>query len=230
MKIQITAALCAVAICGCASNNKPKPVHERPWIGGTLETVPTPRQARPDASLFGKDAPLVVDLREGSPLHKAGLQEGDLILMVNGKEMRYPRQVREAVENHGSAPSTFTIYRGGQVLEKSVTPGSERYQEIGYFTFGIGFSSHITLDLLPNPDFSLVALGFEQEHDRLNLNDPKSIYLRHLAAQDASEAAPPNQTNEVAQVTNTPLRSDEGWKLWLGPFSLERRKSILSQE
>jgi hypothetical protein len=84
--------------------------------------------------------------------------------------------------------------------------------------------------LFPNSDFSLVALGFEQEHDRPYLNDPKAIYLRHLAAQDTSEAAPPNQTNEVAQVANTPLRSDEGWKFWLGPFSLERRNSILSQE
>jgi hypothetical protein len=224
MKLQMTIALCAVALCGCASHNKPKPIHERPWIGGRFESVPTPAGVRPDASLFGKNAPLIVALHDSSPLHKAGLQEGDLILAIDGKEMRYPREVREAVEQRDSQPSTFTIYRQGEVLEKTVMPGTERYQEIGIFTCGIGFSSHLTFDLLPNPDFSLVALGFEQEHDRLNLNDPKSLYLRHL--QDAAAAAS-GQTNQHSSAS---LRSDEGWKFWLGPFSLERRKTILSQE
>ena len=128
------------------------------------------------------------------------------------------------MDQHGASASTFTIYRDGELLEKSVTPGTERFQEIGIFTFGIGLSSHLTLDLLPNPDFSLVALGFEQEHDRLNLSDPKSDYLRHL--QDLAAAAS-GQTNQQPSAS---LRSDEGWKFWLGPFCLERRKTILAQE
>lgn len=226
MKTCLAAAvLCTFLFAGCASNQKEtaKPIHQRPWVGGKFETVPTPRAIRTQSSpVIGKEAPLVMAAPEGTPLHRAGLEEGDLILAIDGRRVRSTREVHKAVEKaaqKGGSAATFTLYREGKILEKTVTPGTERFQHVGMVTFGLRFSSHLSFDLWPNPDFSLVALGYDENHERLDLRDPKSRYLRGLQAEGGPE-----------QVDGAGLRSEEGWEFWLGPFGLQKRKTIVAQE
>jgi hypothetical protein len=152
---------------------------------------------------------------------KAGLQESDVILAINGAKVRYAEQISKAVEKNGPAVSTFTIYRGGEVIEKSVTPGVERYQNIRTVAFAITWGTRFDVDIFPNPDFSLVAIGLQKKRDRLDLRDAKSKYLKELA-----EAQGHPQTEEGWQ--GAP--SQEGWKFWIGPIWVTKNRSILSQE
>jgi hypothetical protein len=87
--------------------------------------------------------------------------------------------------------------------------------------FALAFTTQFNVDLFPNPDFSLGPIGFETKDDRLDLRDPKSKYLKELAA---------NNGRPKTQEGWEGLRSDEGWKFWLGPLWLTGNKTILSQE
>jgi membrane-associated protease RseP (regulator of RpoE activity) len=222
-KLVLTATACAALFCGCAHHKeaKTRPIFQRPWVGGHFETVPTPTSVRTNHSHFGKHGALLGRIQKDTPLAKAGLQESDLILAVNGSKVRFTEQIRKAVEKNAVGASTFTIYRNGELLEKSVTPGVERFQKINMFAVALSLSTHINVDVYPNPDFSLVALGFEKKLERLDLSDPKSKYLMNLAASERK-----GETKDGWEG----LSSEEGWRFWLGPIWLSQTKSILSQE
>jgi membrane-associated protease RseP (regulator of RpoE activity) len=224
MKNQIVLAIaCASLLCGCASSKKEaiKPTFERPWIGGHFKTAYTPKSARTNSSVFGKHGALISNLRTNTPLEKAGFRETDLILAVNGQKVRTEKQIHKRVERSGAAPATFTIYRDGEILEKSLTPGRERYQNWRIIAFKLGLSSHLDFKLWPSPNFSLVALGFEEKPNRLDLQDAMP---RFQLAERAREKRPDAREEWAG------LQSEEGWKTWLGPFALEKRRVIMSQE
>jgi hypothetical protein len=111
------------------------------------------------------------------------------------------------------------VYRAGQLSDKSISPGVERFQKIHHVIFGIGISSHLEFDLFPNPDFSLVALGFDSSGKRLDLNDAA---VKYRTEQGEYVAADKGGWQGI--------QSDEGWKAWLGPFALSENKMIISQE
>ena len=212
-------------LCGCASNkeqqSKTKPVFERPWIGGKFETVGTPRTIHADSTDYRKRGALLTQVFTNSPLAKAGLQEGDLILRVNGENVRFEKDIHKRVDRSKNDPLAFTIYRDGQISEKTVTPGVERFQKYNTIAFGLGFRTNYELDLFPNPDFSLIALGYDFKRDRLDLLDPKSKYRQSLENADGK----PNEEKEWIG-----LRSDEGRWAWLGPIWWTQNKMIVSQE
>ena len=212
----------AIALCGCASNKKAelKPIYERPWVGGHFQSVPTPASARTNSNAFGKTAPLITDLHEKTPLRAAGLQEGDLILAINGARASHPEDIYSLVERSGTDAATFTVYRDGDFIEKTVVPGNERYQKTRYVMFGIGLSSRLEFDLVPDPDFSLVALGYERRRDRLDLHDNVSKHLQEVSAIE----------NKAHEQHDSGYHSEEGWKFWLGPFSFAEQLTILSQD
>jgi len=207
MKEMFAAGLIVALCAGCASGEKKaKTIHERSWIGGSFEVVPTPKEAR--AKQFGRFAPLVTRVAPESPLGQAGVREGDLALAIDGKTMRNEKSVGKALENAAANAITVTVYRGGEFQDVVVRPGVERYQDWGFLAFGLSFSPNLSFDLYPNPDFSLVALGFDRESTRVQFADPKTKYLRAIKGN----------------------LDEEGWKAWLGPVSLAKRKRILSQE
>jgi predicted metalloprotease with PDZ domain len=109
MKTKITllrTALIALLFCGCASN-KPqaaKKIYERPWIGGSFERVLTPATLRTNAQHFAGHALLVTRAREDSPLAKAGLQEGDVLLTLNGKNIRFEKDLEKSIDRLGFQP------------------------------------------------------------------------------------------------------------------------------
>lgn len=215
MKTVIICITALALLCGCSSNkSEAKKIYERPWIGGKFESVSTPASVR--TNQFGKHGVLLTRVYEGTPLAQAGLREGDLALAVNGKNVRHPKDLEKLV---GTAPITFTIYRAGEISEKAITPGVERFEKHNSIAFGIKLATRFEIDLWPSPDFSLVALGFSNERERMELRDPKSKYLLELkAAQNPKDSS------------WTGLGSDERWKFWLGPLEWAQAKMIVSQE
>jgi membrane-associated protease RseP (regulator of RpoE activity) len=214
----------ALLLCGCASKNqhtKTKPIFERPWIGGKFETVATPRPIRADSAGYRGRGALLTKVHSDSPIAKAGLQEGDLVLRVNGENVRFEKDIRKRVDRAHSEPLAFTIYRAGEIAEKTVSPGVERFQKFNTIAFGLGFRTKYELDLWPDPDFSLIALGYGVKRDRIDLQDAKERYRANL---EGVEGKPSEQKEWVG------LRSDEGRTAWIGPIWWAQNLMIVSQE
>lgn len=222
----ITAFLAgATLLCGCASNkeqqSKTKPIFERPWVGGKFETVATPQMVRTNATGYRGRGALLTKVNANSPLAKAGLQEGDVVLRINGENVRFEKEIHKRVERSENNPLTFTIYRGGEISEKRVAPGVEKFQKFNAIVFGFAFRTNYELDLFPNPDFSLIALGYDIKDDRLDLEDAKSKYRKTL---EDGQGKPDMEKEWIG------LRSDEGRTAWLGPIWWTQNKMIVSQE
>ncbi len=59
-----------------------------------------------------------------SPAARAGLAPGDIVEKLNGEKVWNLVAVEEQVESAGAKPITLTIRRGGQAIEKVVTPAA----------------------------------------------------------------------------------------------------------
>lgn len=59
---------------------------------------------------------------EGHPAHQAGLQPGDEIVGVNGKEHPDLEDLLQAIRSHPGRPITLMVRRGSQRLEVTLTP------------------------------------------------------------------------------------------------------------
>jgi membrane-associated protease RseP (regulator of RpoE activity) len=224
MRAQMILTIIATSIlAGCASGEKKaqtKKIYERPWIGGSFERVSTPAAVRTNAQQkFAGHAMLVTRVREETPLAKAGIAEGDLLLAVNGKNVRFQKHLDKAIDNSAARPIAMTVYHEGEIAQKSITPGVEQYQKIHHIIFAIGLSTHFDIDIFPNPNFSLVALGYDTKDKRLDIHDAVSKY--RIA-----------QGEEYRDHKDgwKGLSSEEGWKAWLGPFAYSENKIVVSQE
>lgn len=223
MRAQIILALCVTSLfCGCASGEKKtqaKKIHERAWIGGSFERVKTPTALGTNTHQFAGHALLVTRVQAETPLANAGVTEGDLLLTANEKNIRFQRDFENVIDRAGTSPIPIKIYRAGEITETSITPGLERYQILHHIGFGIPLATHFDVDLYPNPDFSLVALGYDSRGKRLDLRDAVSKYRT-----DQGEYYRDHKDGWQG------LGSAEGWRTWLGPFMYSENKLIISQE
>jgi membrane-associated protease RseP (regulator of RpoE activity) len=223
MRAQILVTIiAAVALCGCASGEKKaemKKIYERPWIGGSFERVSTPAVVRTNGQNFAGHGMLVTRVRDEAPLAKAGVVEGDLLLSANGKNVRFERDLRKVVDAASAGSIAINVYRDGQISEKTITPGVERYQNIHHVAFGIWLSTHFDVDIFPNPDFSLIALGYDSKGKRLDLRDAVAKYR-------TAQGEYYHDDKDGWQG----LSSAEGWRTWLGPIAVSENKLIISQE
>jgi len=76
------------------------------------------------------------EVGEGQPAARAGLEAGDRILRVDGKEPRNGDDLREAIESHAGQPLAIVVERDG--TERSVTVDVEAKQEEGKTVGRIG--------------------------------------------------------------------------------------------
>lgn len=217
----------AVLFSGCAGH---KQWVERGWIGGTYSAVHDKFSFRSDVSksLLGlpptlrgryQHGLLVTRVFPGTPAEKAGLKEGDLILRVSQAPVSTVQNFLKTVDQ--TTPGTvvtLTIYRGGGEEEVSVKMGRERFKDEHFISVAVGVSSVLKLDLMPNPDFSLLAIGLEHQSGRLEFSQPEARYLRSL-----NPAAETDRANEGAL-------SEEGWEAWLAIFHIGGHKRIKVQE
>ncbi len=68
------------------------------------------------------DAPIVGSVAIRSAALDAGLQEGDVILTMDGQEIGTFLQLRGIVQGSGGKPLPMTIWRDGNTFELSLTP------------------------------------------------------------------------------------------------------------
>lgn len=187
---RLLGSLCVLTLlAGCAS----KPCHERGWIGGTTKPVQrsaflrcAPNYTAADVLGMPADVPeqaglLVTDVPSGSPLARAGLSEGDLILGVDGVSVAEPVAFRECVESRVPGDTTtLDVWRGGQRLRVPVVVGRERYQRSGTVAFYLLAWPSSELDLWPLDD-GINVLGLvtaKRSCVRHDLETTERAYLR----------------------------------------------------
>jgi hypothetical protein len=207
MKRTLTAITLATLFVATTTNAKP--TLERGWIGGEYEKAC--RKLVPD---HARTAVYVKQIYPDTPAAQAGLQPADLILAIDGREvadLKSFRRLLDAAKPGSRAP--FKILRAGQTLDLPVTIGRETYQE--WHSVLMGFAGSTKLDLLPNPDFSILhLLRFERPQERIELRSPEKV----LAKQATRHEDEPG------------VRSKEGWDAWFLIFGANAHKRILSQE
>ena len=202
------ALLAALTLTGCSTAKpKEKPVHQRGWVGGEYTKVsrlPDGLRAEPKAAI------LVTALSSNTPARLAGVREGDLILEFNHEPMTRLKDFRAVIDR--SEPGTslpLKVYRNGESIDCQVVVGRETFRYMG--TFMVGWPPLMqSPDLWPNPDFSLIALGYETQHGRTELGSVEQSYYRSCNSQ------------------NHPW--DGEWDAWLVIFRVMKSKEILSQE
>lgn len=180
-------------LTGCASSKVPQ---QRGWIGGEYKQVKA------------ADGLLVTALATNTPAARSGLKEGDLIVRLAGKSIDNLQSFRRFVD--AAAPGTplpLTVLRDGATFDAPVLVGREVLKPSHAITVGLLLSRE--WDLWPNPDFSLIALGYKRQHKRVELGSP--------------EARLKQKGNSAA------LRSPEGWEIWLPVCAFSSRQQIVSQ-
>jgi len=201
----------AIILTGCSSP-KPKEAADRHrgWIGGQYQVV---KQFPPEFKHPPKAALLITALRTNTPAQLAGLGEGDLILELNHQPATRLRTFYRTIDR--SEPGTLLpvkAWRDGRTNEFQVPVGRETYARTAILGIRLPPKS-AALDLWPNPDFSLVVLGYETESldSRLDLGSASERYFKRCD--------PKNY-----------LGKDEDWSVWLAILWADVSKQIRSQE
>ena len=92
----------------------------RGWLGVTIQNL-TPELAK-EFDLKKSVGALVTDIFEGSPAEKSGLNRGDVILEINGKEIRNVEALRNSVaQSKVGGNIKLTVLRDGKTLHINVT-------------------------------------------------------------------------------------------------------------
>jgi len=223
MKLPTILCACVVVFAtGCSSS---KAVKERGWIGGEYKLARTPRafQSAPVVPAFPRHLQqsaglFIVAVPTNSPLASAGLRAGDLILELDHKPVErldaFWKRVN-ACEPGALLPITF--FRDGATQERDVIIGRESYRRV--HTLGLGFMLSRQWDLWPDPEFSLIALGYGRSNERLDLHSPETEFVRATQVR-----------NDKRENAESGMDSREGWHSWLVILSLGGHKQIVSQE
>ena len=192
---------------------------ERGWIGGEYKLATASRwsssseivRAFPRSTISSQSAGIFVcNIASNTPAGSAGLRAGDLVLQANALPMTSLRKFRRTLDAQKPGdPLRLSIYREGELLDLTVTVGRETFRKEKLLTVGFMLSSDV--DILPDPDFSLIALGFRRRDYRIELDSPEAQF----AAREGKKS---------------PAFKREGWEAWLGIASFAARKRILSQE
>jgi len=153
---------------------------------------------------------LITRLQTNAPAARSGLREGDMIGQIDGQTVNTLPHFRHSIDDSRPGKSlALTIFRDGKTIQDNVIVGRELFKADHAIAIGLLFAHEF--DPWPNPDFSLVALGFKRQHQRVDLDSPESRFERSFHAADGS------------------LHSREGWEVWLPVASFSSRKTIVSQ-
>jgi hypothetical protein len=123
------------------------------------------------------------------------------------------RTFGRSIDGHKAGDTvSLRVYRSGELIDFSVTLGRETYRRER--SLGVGLLLSGDVDLVSNPDFSLIATGFKKRTRRLELQSPETKFLLQTRAD--------NQAGYGL--------AREGWQVWLAIVSFGSHKRILSQE
>jgi membrane-associated protease RseP (regulator of RpoE activity) len=208
-------------LAGCGPNMT---VRQRGWLGGSYTKATNSIFARDyqteaggavpalpkDVSSYQCAALVVTGLDPETPLAKAGIMPGDLIVAVDGKKVTSPGKLYKSID--AAAPGskvTVKTWRKGTFSEVPVVVGTESYRQLGYLKIGFGLGT--TLKLFPDPDFNLFNLVRVAVPDRRN--SPHSPEYQYLSS--ASPKAPEVRNNL--------------WDIWLVIMGVGKYDQIVAQ-
>ncbi|MGC9348944.1 MAG: M50 family metallopeptidase [Anaerolineae bacterium] len=66
--------------------------------------------------------PVITEVVPDSPAAAANLQDGDVIVAVEGTQIENPNEISEEISKYAGSPTELTIERGGETLTITVTP------------------------------------------------------------------------------------------------------------
>ena len=124
--------------------------------GGARKTVqvPTKNISDPNQILgFAPIRPIIDQIAPGTPAEQAGLHEGDDITAVNGKQIEFWEQFREATQNSNGQPMALDVNRKGKSVHLTVTPKKD-VAEMGENVYQIG--------VLPRDDSAYKHVSFSE--------------------------------------------------------------------
>jgi PDZ domain len=218
----LTALTCLLAGCAATHDRKEKPALQRGWIGGEFRLAEKPNFFPTKGAIEAYPAPwstnrsqktgvLITALSSNTPARLAGLRAGDLILEINHAPVKKLQDFRRVIDHsEPGAGLPLKVFRDGETREYSVTVGCETYRTGGVFLVALPFILHGP-DLWPNPDFSLVALGYKRDRSRPELGSVQETFRRNCDPK-GYQAIEPN------------------WRAWLVIMEVSTHKKILSQE
>ena len=124
-----------------------------------------------DVPVWPKQPPIIGTLDAGSPAMRAGLQVGDRIVSVNGRTVATWEQLDLEVVPKANRELDFIIDRGGERIERVITPEAVTKYEFGNLGIGPRHRPELT-QVVPNsaasraglrPGDVLVAVGGERD-------------------------------------------------------------------
>lgn len=85
---------------------------------------------------FGRADVTIYDIQANSAAAQAGLQQGDIIVAVNGEAVDSADQFNEIIDDHTNQPVALTVRRDGETVDTTmiVTPGEDTAIERVYIT------------------------------------------------------------------------------------------------
>lgn len=112
----------------------------------------------------GYDAPMITQVEQGMPLAEAGIQKGDIVTEVNGRNIVLNRELSYYFQFHPltEEPVEMTIERNGEEKTVSVTPVSTTDNN-GVTKYRIGFSygnGRTKVGVLPTLKYAVYEVKF----------------------------------------------------------------------
>ena len=133
---------------------------ERGWLGVSMQPL-TPALA----SAVGRDntnGVLVNDVQANSPAAQAKLQQGDIVIAVDGNPVKGPRDLAFAVANaRQGVTQKLTLVRDGKELVVPVTIGSQPKEQVAAAETG-GKDGTVGLSLAPLSADARSELGLDE--------------------------------------------------------------------
>lgn len=96
--------------------------------------------------MAGYDQPVIGAVEKNSAAEAAGLQEGDRIVEINGKNIHLFKEIQAYNQFHQGADVTVTYERDGEEHSVDMTPGYD--EELQYYRLGISSSGYTQANVL----------------------------------------------------------------------------------
>lgn len=165
------------------------------WLGIVIQNID--KDLQESERLPSTDGVFVVDVVDGSPAEKAGLERGDVILEFEGKEARSVRRLTRDIEwaKPGDQVQLLVLKDGKEKKTVTVTVGEDKDRDHDWSFFGPGDMNWVTPPAAPDapdaPDapmpphawtFSLGQLS--GNHIGVSLYDLSDQLAKHYGATD----------------------------------------------
>jgi len=153
------------------------------------------------AGWYADESVVVGDLEPNMPAAKAGIQEGDKIVAVNGNPLPTIETMIESLQDTKEAPVQLTVLRKGQTLNFQVQPVLAKTEDVNEKRYRIGFQNRpeMTISSLPFGEAFQRSLSENKKGSLLILQLVEKLVERKVSirtisgpigiAQDAGEAA-----------------------------------------